>query len=216
MHSLGVAEEWRLANKDILKRQPHIFILPIITVILVAILYSMTFNGSNNITVQEAKVIADEVAFSYNNSAQLYYVSSQREMINEDNSCNAWRFHYLVGYYNSIAGYKFLQVIVNSDGSHAELDGSEDDVNIMNKTFNNWIIDEKQAFNIALDNNTVDLYLNSHDSKVFLYWLTVDENQSTNPVWKIWWNDSSDEELWVVIDSYDGDVIETRFEPATP
>jgi uncharacterized protein YqkB len=216
VHSLGVAEEWRLANKDILKRQPLIFILPIISVILVVYLYSMTFSSSNNITAQEAKVIADEVAFSYNNSAQLYYVSSQQDMINHDNSCNEWRFHYIVGYYNSNAGYEFLQVSVDSDGTYTESTGSEDDADLMNKTFNNWIIDENQAFNIALDNDDVGLYLKSHDSKVFLYWLTVDENQSTNPVWKICWRDSSNEKMWVVIDSHEGNVIETRFEPATP
>ena len=191
------------------KTKVIIVALVVIIIIVASIGFYLVMNRTLRINVMDAKAIADEVALSYNDSAQLYYLSCQNVYINNDGSCGEWWFHYRVGY-NQKVGNMSVQIIVFWDGTHNGGFTCPDHCgDILNESISNWTIDNYQALDIALDNSEVKSFIDTNDAKLWFYLLQVDSDYSTNPVWKIKWTESGVDakNIWVIIDSNTGEVL---------
>jgi len=198
-----------VGNKDILKRQPHIFIIiPIIIIIISALFYAVFFNDAINnnyednnvnefgeITAFEGKTIADELALTWNSSAEFSYVG-----YNED--IKGWTYMY----WNGVPGIgnEFL-VNINKTGF----------VSFDNNTYllawggiENWTIDSDLIYEIVMTNEDINDFMKLNPSIEYMH-LAMSENGT--PFWYINWI-SGNNSASVMINANTGSLFKVTIE----
>ena len=204
-YSLRQAEEWLVEDSKILKRQPHLFIIiPVIIIIISALFYVVFFNEASGITAMEGKEIADNLAIEWNESAELVHVMGMGQKY-ENGKCEKWGYSYSNN--NTYIFSKGFTVTVFENGSFyiGELERPPSILSIKN-----WSIDSDKVVDIAKSNPNIEQWLNTYRNddpqSIFLIALTND-----TVIWEIEWSNSGfmDDPKWaqIQIDATTGEVL---------
>ena len=177
--------------------------LAIIVIIVVASLgYYLVYQKNSGITAMEGREVADEIAIDWNENAILINVRAINMC--DDGTSESWVYYYsptlnIVGNTNCLSVWVF-----SNSSTRLRYDAEPGD----GRPINNWDIDSDEAYEIALSNYEVNLFMLKNPK---FDTFQLGHSPSGNFIWYLGWSDNgfldNPSSIYVQIDATTGQVL---------
>lgn len=166
-----------MGNIDIIKRQPHLFIIiPVVIIIIFALFYVVLIPEASDdgMTAMESNVFAEDIARDWNPSAVLVEAYISRPDLNGTSDLWVYRYSNLTS---------SIQIRYYENGTYFIDDIADPPFTI---PIDNWLLDSDEVINILKRNSTFEQWLEENeDAWLSFMKLTAITNNTT--VWEIEW-----------------------------